>query len=130
LLDYCQCWIDLYRAFLPVGKRDGFSQIELEAMQHTSQAAVASVQLFQAWFQSSVQSEDGFDCFFRPYLYHFMSTKGVFSVSRGMVCFLKKKKRNFMLSKVKLTLFFLFSDRPMYHSQVEHHHLSILVEPI
>jgi hypothetical protein len=87
LLDYCQCWIDLYRAFLPVGKRDGLSQIELEAMQHTSQAAVASVQLFQAWFQSSVQSEDGFDCFFRPYLYHFMSTKGVFSVSRGWCTF-------------------------------------------
>ncbi|KAI8879500.1 hypothetical protein K501DRAFT_336041 [Backusella circina FSU 941] len=81
LLDYCQCWIDLYRGFVPVGKRGDLSPLELEAIQHTSQAAVASVQLFQAWFQASVQSEDGFDCFFRPYLYHFMSIKGVFSAN-------------------------------------------------
>jgi hypothetical protein len=83
LLDYCQCWITLYRALLPpAGKVEELTKDEQEAILHTSQAAVAISQLFQNWFQSSVQSDEGgFDCFFRPYLYHFMSAKNVFAVS-------------------------------------------------
>jgi hypothetical protein len=54
---------------------------EHEAVLHTSQAAIAIIQLFQTWFQSSIQSSEGFDCFFRPYLYHFMSAKNVLNVS-------------------------------------------------
>jgi hypothetical protein len=84
LLDYCQCWITLYRAWLPPANLQGERQLtasENEAILHTSQAAIAIIQLFQNWFQVSIQSEDGFDCFFRPYLYHFMSAKHVLSVS-------------------------------------------------
>lgn len=88
LLDYCQCWITLYRGLLPTSTSavEGreLTSDEQEAILHTSQAAVAIIQLFQYWFQSSIQSDEGFDCFFRPYLYHFMSAKNVFSVS---LCF-------------------------------------------
>lgn len=83
LLDYCQCWISLYRALLPSANHQGENPLtknENEAILHTSQAALAILQLFQNWFRCSVQSEDGFDCFFRPYLYHFMSAKNIFSV--------------------------------------------------
>jgi hypothetical protein len=83
LLDYCQCWISLYRALLPSAQHQGEKSLtknETEAILHTSQAAVAIVQLFQNWFRCSVQSVDGFDCFFRPYLYHFMSAKNIFTV--------------------------------------------------
>lgn len=83
LLDYCQCWITLYRALLPSATtiHGALTPNETEAILHTSQASVAIIQLFQNWFQSSIQSDEGFDCFFRPYLYHFMSAKHVFSVS-------------------------------------------------
>jgi hypothetical protein len=84
LLDYCQCWISLYRPLLPSANHQGekpLTKNENEAILHTSQAAVAILQLFQNWFHTSIQSEDGFDCFFRPYLYHFMSAKNIFTVS-------------------------------------------------
>lgn len=84
LLDYCQCWITLYRSRLPSANLQGERQLtpsEHEAVLHTSQAAIAIIQLFQTWFQSSIQSSEGFDCFFRPYLYHFMSAKNVLNVS-------------------------------------------------
>ncbi|KAI7908198.1 uncharacterized protein BX663DRAFT_493362 [Cokeromyces recurvatus] len=82
LLDYCQCWITIYRSLLPSANYKGdkpLTRDEIEAILHTSQAAVAIVQLFQNWFKVSLQSEEGFDCFFRPYLYHFMSAKYIFS---------------------------------------------------
>ncbi|CAO3650457.1 unnamed protein product [Mucor hiemalis] len=84
LLDYCQCWITVYRALLPSPSFQGERQLtqnENEAILHTSQAAVAIIQLFQNWFQSSIQSGEGFDCFFRPYLYHFMSAKHILSAN-------------------------------------------------
>lgn len=82
LLDYCLCWITLYRPLLPSATTQrALTANETEAILHTSQASVAIIQLFQNWFQSSIQSDEGFDCFFRPYLYHFMSAKHVFSVS-------------------------------------------------
>ncbi|KAF7720845.1 hypothetical protein EC973_005913 [Apophysomyces ossiformis] len=71
LLDYCQCWITLYRPFLP----------SPTAITRTSQAAVAMVRIFEAWFRVSAQSGDGFDCFFRPYLYHFMSAIQIFKIN-------------------------------------------------
>ncbi|KAI9483230.1 MAG: hypothetical protein EXX96DRAFT_134681 [Benjaminiella poitrasii] len=82
LLDYCQCWITMYRALLPSAHHQGDRLLtgdETEAILHTSQAAAAIVQLFQNWFKASLQSGEGFDCFFRPYLYHFMSAKHIFS---------------------------------------------------
>ncbi|KAI8637680.1 hypothetical protein BD408DRAFT_406249 [Parasitella parasitica] len=82
LLDYCQCWITMYRALLPSANHQGERALtpdENEAILHTSQAAVAILQLFQSWFKSSSESEEKFDCFFRPYLYHFMSAKHMFS---------------------------------------------------
>ncbi|KAI8097944.1 fungal-specific transcription factor domain-containing protein [Gilbertella persicaria] len=82
LLDYCQCWITMYRGLLPSANHLGdkpLTEDEQEAILHTSQAAIAIVQLFQAWFRCSEQSGDGFDCFFRPYLYHFMSAKNIFT---------------------------------------------------
>ncbi|KAK4512071.1 uncharacterized protein ATC70_013314 [Mucor velutinosus] len=82
LLDYCQCWITMYRALLPSANHQGEQPLtpdENEAILHTSQAAVAIVQLFQNWFKTSSESEEKFDCFFRPYLYHFMSAKHIFS---------------------------------------------------
>lgn len=82
LLDYCLCWITLYRPLLPSASiQRALTAKETEAIMYTSQASVAIIQLFQNWFQSSIQSDEGFDCFFRPYLYHFMSAKHVFSVS-------------------------------------------------
>lgn len=84
LLDYCQCWITMYRALLPSANHQGEKPLtpdENEAILHTSQAAVAILQLFQNWFKTSSESEEKFDCFFRPYLYHFMSAKHIFSVS-------------------------------------------------
>ncbi|KAI8091689.1 hypothetical protein BDF21DRAFT_490397 [Thamnidium elegans] len=82
LLDYCLCWITLYRSLLPSAKVErSLTASETEAILHTSQASIAIIQLFQNWFQSSVQSDEGFDCFFRPYLYHFMSAKHVFSAN-------------------------------------------------
>lgn len=82
LLDYCLCWISLYRPLLPSASiQRALTPKETEAILYTSQASVAIIQLFQNWFQSSIQSDEGFDCFFRPYLYHFMSAKHVFSVS-------------------------------------------------
>lgn len=90
LLDYCLCWITIYRALLPpahlVGERP-LSPQEQEAVLHTSQAAVALVQLFQSWFDASLQSGEGFDCFFRPYLYHFMSAKHIFTASIKLFIF-------------------------------------------
>lgn len=83
LLDYCLCWITIYRASLPpavTAQHQELTNEEQEAILHTSQAAVAMVQLFQSWFHMSLQSSDGFDCFFRPYLYHFMSAKHIFTV--------------------------------------------------
>ncbi|RCH92173.1 hypothetical protein CU097_011829 [Rhizopus azygosporus] len=77
LLDYCQAWITIYRALLPSSSATRTSSLENEAILHTSQAAVAAVKLFQAWFQSSALSSEGFDCFFRPYLYHFLSAKKI-----------------------------------------------------
>ncbi|KAG0164568.1 hypothetical protein DFQ28_010152 [Apophysomyces sp. BC1034] len=71
LLDYCQCWITLYQPLLP----------SPTAILRTSQAAVAMTKLFDAWFRISAQSADGFDCFFRPYLYHFMSIIQIFKVN-------------------------------------------------
>ncbi|CEP09808.1 hypothetical protein [Parasitella parasitica] len=82
LLDYCQCWISMYRALLPSAAHHGEKALtsdQHEAILHTSQAAVAILQLFQSWFMTSSESEDKFDCFFRPYLYHFMSAKHIFS---------------------------------------------------
>lgn len=82
LLDYCQCWITMYRALLPSANHQGGQPLtpnENEAILHTSQAAVAILQLFQNWFKTSSESEEKFDCFFRPYLYHFMSAKHIFS---------------------------------------------------
>ncbi|KAL9546273.1 hypothetical protein MBANPS3_006746 [Mucor bainieri] len=82
LLDYCQCWITMYRALLPSANHQGEQPLtpnENEAILHTSQAAVAILQLFQNWFKTSSESEEKFDCFFRPYLYHFMSAKHIFS---------------------------------------------------
>ncbi|OBZ85306.1 hypothetical protein A0J61_06639 [Choanephora cucurbitarum] len=82
LLDYCQCWISIYRGLLPAAAHSidqPLTESEEEAILHTSQAATAIVQLFEAWFRCSRQSEEGFDCFFRPYLYHFMSAKHIFS---------------------------------------------------
>lgn len=82
LLDYCLCWITLYKTLLPSAKSEKIlTACETEAILHTSQASIAIIQLFQNWFQSSIQSDDGFDCFFRPYLYHFMSAKHIFTVS-------------------------------------------------
>jgi hypothetical protein len=80
LLDYCQCWITLYRPLLPTSDLPP-SHTEHEAILRTSQAAVAAIQLFEQWFQISCNSEDGFDCFFRPYLYHFMNVKSILGVS-------------------------------------------------
>lgn len=96
LLDYCLCWITIYRALLPPAHFGGERPLypnEQDAILHTSQAAVAMVQLFQDWFDASLQSGEGFDCFFRPYLYHFMSAKHIFTVS-----FPKKKKFFFHIS--------------------------------
>ncbi|KAI8882347.1 hypothetical protein K501DRAFT_251592 [Backusella circina FSU 941] len=80
LLDYCQCWITLYRPLLPTSALPP-SHTEYEAIIRTSQAAVAAIHLFEQWFQMSCNSEDGFDCFFRPYLYHFMNVKSIFSAN-------------------------------------------------
>lgn len=87
LLDYCQCWITMYRALLPSASHQGEKALtpdENEAILHTSQAAVAILQLFQNWFKTSSEAEEKFDCFFRPYLYHFMSAKHIFSVSYSL----------------------------------------------
>ncbi|KAI8372625.1 hypothetical protein EDC96DRAFT_438749 [Choanephora cucurbitarum] len=91
LLDYCQCWISIYRGLLPAAAHSIdqlLTESEEEAILHTSQAATAIIQLFEAWFRCSRQSEEGFDCFFRPYLYHFMSAKHIFSVSHHSFFFL------------------------------------------
>ncbi|KAI9280448.1 hypothetical protein BY458DRAFT_487432 [Sporodiniella umbellata] len=69
LLDYCQAWITLHQASLPLGQAPITAEAEY-AIRCTSQAAVAMVHLFDRWFHG-----DTFDCFFRPYLYHFMSAK-------------------------------------------------------
>lgn len=84
LLDYCQAWITIYRTLLPSSSATRTSSLENEAILHTSQAAVAAVKLFQAWFQSSALSSEGFDCFFRPYLYHFLSIKKILCVSQDV----------------------------------------------
>ncbi|KAL0082235.1 hypothetical protein J3Q64DRAFT_1634436 [Phycomyces blakesleeanus] len=73
LLDFCQSWITLYRPYLPLDTNDLFD-IHREAVLRTSQAAIASVILFDRWFSASIESPDGFDCFFRPYLYHYMAS--------------------------------------------------------
>ncbi|CAO3701836.1 unnamed protein product [Rhizopus stolonifer] len=83
LLDYCQAWITLYRALLPSSSATTLGPQEQEAILYTSQAAVAMIQLFESWFQSSPML--GFDCFFRPYLYHFMSAKHIFSVNATQI---------------------------------------------
>lgn len=70
LLDYCECWMALYRPYLN----------ENQAVLRTSQAAFAMLFLFQHWFRVSQESGEGFDCFFRPYLYHFMSAIQIFKV--------------------------------------------------
>ncbi|ORY96023.1 hypothetical protein BCR42DRAFT_430599 [Absidia repens] len=64
LLDYCLLWITLYRPRLP----------RKVAIRRTSQAAFAMLHLFTQWFHSSPD----FDCFFRPYLFHYMSIIQVF----------------------------------------------------
>ncbi|ORX45871.1 hypothetical protein DM01DRAFT_1339830 [Hesseltinella vesiculosa] len=64
LLDYCLAWINIYRHRLPSSL----------AIRRTSQAAFAMLLLFRHWFQP----EPNFDCFFRPYLHHFMAAIQVF----------------------------------------------------
>lgn len=116
LLDYCQCWITMYRALLPSANHQGEQPLtpnENEAILHTSQAAVAILQLFQNWFKTSSESEEKFDCFFRPYLYHFMSAKHIFSVSRW--CRIPCIHTH--------TLFFCAS--LMFHNMEDHRHLSM-----
>lgn len=94
LLDYCLCWISIYRAHLPPAQLKGerpLTMEEEEAILYTSQAAVAMIQLFQGWFDVSLQSGEGFDCFFRPYLYHFMSAKHIFTVKFTSIYYRKRQ---------------------------------------
>ncbi|KAI9010438.1 hypothetical protein CLU79DRAFT_455263 [Phycomyces nitens] len=86
LLDFCQCWITLYRPYLPVDS-DELTEINREAILRTSQAAVATAILFDRWFSASIESLDGFDCFFRPYLYHYMSAIQTLKVSDLGQCY-------------------------------------------
>jgi hypothetical protein len=67
LLDYCLGWITLYRPKLP----------HKLAICRTSQAAFAMLHLFSCWFGIGKH----FDCFFRPYLFHYMSIIQVFKVN-------------------------------------------------
>ncbi|KAI8340012.1 hypothetical protein BC941DRAFT_419179 [Chlamydoabsidia padenii] len=64
LLDYCLHWITLYQPRLP----------RKSAVKKVSQAAFAMLHLFDWWFGTS----EHFDCFFRPYLFHYMSIIQVF----------------------------------------------------
>ncbi|ORZ07627.1 hypothetical protein BCR42DRAFT_383287 [Absidia repens] len=64
LLDYCLFWIDLSRPRIP----------RKSAIRRTSQAAFAMLALFSHWFRF----DDHFDCFFRPYLYHYMRIIQIF----------------------------------------------------
>ncbi|CAO3595787.1 unnamed protein product [Absidia cylindrospora] len=64
LLDYCLFWINLARPRLP----------RTSALRKTSQAAFAMLALFSHWFRL----DDHFDCFFRPYLYHYMRIIQIF----------------------------------------------------
>ncbi|KAI8063924.1 hypothetical protein BC940DRAFT_100249 [Gongronella butleri] len=85
LLDYCLAWLNLSRPRLP----------STNAIRRTSQTAFAMLLLFRHWFRPAPD----FDCFFRPYLHHFMAIIQVFKVKRAI----EKREREREREKSKKT---------------------------
>lgn len=78
LIEACTNWICLYQSYLPPESSNGdLNNLEKLALNRCIESAKTLQDLFISWLSMTPKVTD---CMFRPYLYHYMTTIGIYKV--------------------------------------------------
>ncbi|KAJ2957845.1 hypothetical protein NQZ79_g6493 [Umbelopsis isabellina] len=113
LIEACTNWICLYQSYLPhESSHGGLSNLEKLALNRCIESAKTLQDLFISWLSLTPNETD---CMFRPYLYHYMTTIGIYKYL-AVSSHVGPEIRHF--SHLSLVRFLeLYRRTPLYHAR-------------